>query len=134
MKGSCACTVPKLAKNVLEPGDSTVVAITFNSAKRPGKVNTTVTVTSNDPDLILPDIVPDAGSDRASIGSLLPIPSATGAGALLYSVSSGTGAVLIMASTPDETPVSIVIPGGLDASQEDLTATSAAQTTLVAPR
>lgn len=49
VKGSCACTVPKLAKSVLQPGDSTDVSVTFNSVKRPGKVNTTVTVTSNDP-------------------------------------------------------------------------------------
>jgi hypothetical protein len=49
VRGSCSCTVPALKKNVLEPGESTTVKVTFNSMKKQGVVTSTVTVESDDP-------------------------------------------------------------------------------------
>ncbi|MCH8328319.1 MAG: VCBS repeat-containing protein [Candidatus Marinimicrobia bacterium] len=85
---------------------------------------------SNDPDLQLPNIA----SSPASIGSLLPIVLATGAGALLYSTGSATGAVLILPSLDGEAPVSMVIPGDVADAQEDLTGGPDAQTTDISPQ
>lgn len=47
VKGSCGCTVPEWPKEVIEPGDDTMISVTFNSGKREGKQNKTVTLVTN---------------------------------------------------------------------------------------
>ncbi|MEM8757052.1 MAG: DUF1573 domain-containing protein [Planctomycetota bacterium] len=47
VRGSCGCTVPKLEKNVLEPGESMEIEVAFNPVNRNGVQNKTVTINSN---------------------------------------------------------------------------------------
>lgn len=47
-KGSCGCTVPNWPKDPIMPGESSQIEIRYDT-KRPGAINKTVTVTSNDP-------------------------------------------------------------------------------------
>ena len=49
VNADCGCTIPTLTKDVLGPGESTVVHIKFNSKKFHGRVLKMVTIASNDP-------------------------------------------------------------------------------------
>jgi len=50
VKPSCGCTLAKLAKKVLEPGETTTLEATYNSKGRHGgRISKTVTIRSNDP-------------------------------------------------------------------------------------
>jgi len=50
VKPSCGCTLAKLAKKILEPGEATTLEATYNSKGRHGgKITKTVTIRSNDP-------------------------------------------------------------------------------------
>lgn len=46
-KGSCGCTVPSWPKTPIEPGETGVIKVVYNTAKRPGNFTKTVTLTSN---------------------------------------------------------------------------------------
>jgi len=46
---SCGCTVANVSSKTIEPGKSTELKITFDSASFGGKVTKTITVESNDP-------------------------------------------------------------------------------------
>lgn len=46
-KGSCGCTVPKWPKDPILPGKSGEMEVTFDSGKKKGLQNKTVTVTAN---------------------------------------------------------------------------------------
>lgn len=46
---SCGCTVARPAEDKLEPGESTVLKVTFNSANKKGNRKNFVTIRSNDP-------------------------------------------------------------------------------------
>lgn len=46
---SCGCTVANVSSKTIEPGNSTELKITFDSASFGGKVTKTITVESNDP-------------------------------------------------------------------------------------
>ncbi len=46
---SCGCTAANPTKNVIAPGESTTLKVTFNSRGKKGKQNKTVTVITNDP-------------------------------------------------------------------------------------
>ena len=48
-KANCGCTVSKLNKNTLAPGESSKISVTFNSKGRRGRQNKMVTIFSNDP-------------------------------------------------------------------------------------
>ena len=50
LKSSCGCTVPTKPKSPLPPGEETTFDITYNTKKRKGAANQTVTLTTNDPD------------------------------------------------------------------------------------
>lgn len=50
VRASCGCTAGQAKKNILQPGESTEVAVSFDSKKRQGQVNTQVNIFSNDPD------------------------------------------------------------------------------------
>lgn len=47
VKASCGCTTPTYTKTPIKPGESGVVAATYNAAN-PGSFNKTITVTTND--------------------------------------------------------------------------------------
>ena len=47
VKGSCGCTVPEWPEGSIAPGDDTIIKVTFNSGKRLGKQNKTVTLITN---------------------------------------------------------------------------------------
>ncbi len=49
VRSSCGCTVAKLKKDELAPGDSTTINVTFNSKNRKGAQTKYVYVLSNDP-------------------------------------------------------------------------------------
>jgi len=49
VKTSCGCTTPTKVKSPLVPGESDVMTISYNSAKRIGRANQTITVETNDP-------------------------------------------------------------------------------------
>ncbi|MCG3126816.1 MAG: hypothetical protein CHACPFDD_01671 [Phycisphaerae bacterium] len=49
VRGSCSCTVPQLKTDMLKPGESTEVSVTFNTKKKQGDISTMVTINSNDP-------------------------------------------------------------------------------------
>ncbi|MGE0479127.1 MAG: DUF1573 domain-containing protein [Phycisphaerae bacterium] len=49
VRTSCGCTQAKKPKDVLQPGESDTMKISYNSKKRPGKANQTVTINTNDP-------------------------------------------------------------------------------------
>lgn len=46
-KGSCGCTVPEWPKEPIGVGESGEIKVKFNSRKKPGVQNKTVTITSN---------------------------------------------------------------------------------------
>ena len=48
-KASCGCTLTKPAKKELAPGESTELAVSFNSTGRKGNQYKSITVFSNDP-------------------------------------------------------------------------------------
>ena len=48
-KANCGCTVSTLQKETLEPGESSLLEVTFNTHGRRGRQQKTVTVFSNDP-------------------------------------------------------------------------------------
>lgn len=48
VRASCGCTVAKPAEDKLEPGESTVMKVTFNSNHKKGNRKNYVTVSSND--------------------------------------------------------------------------------------
>ncbi len=48
-KANCGCTVSKLSKDTLAPGESSTITVSFNSHGRRGKQHKTVTIFSNDP-------------------------------------------------------------------------------------
>lgn len=48
-KASCGCTAIMPSKNVIPPGESSVIKMKFNSTGKKGAQNKTITVTSNDP-------------------------------------------------------------------------------------
>jgi len=47
---SCGCTATNLKSQVVKPGESTVIAVEFNSAGRTGNQAKQITVISNDPE------------------------------------------------------------------------------------
>jgi hypothetical protein len=47
-KGSCGCTVPNWPKEPVMPGETSQIEVRYDT-KRPGPINKTITVTSNDP-------------------------------------------------------------------------------------
>ncbi|MCK5838740.1 MAG: DUF1573 domain-containing protein [Bacteroidales bacterium] len=49
-KAGCGCTATKPEKTVLKPGESSKITLIFNTARRSGKQNKSVTVTINDPE------------------------------------------------------------------------------------
>jgi len=49
VKPSCGCTTAPLTRDVVAPGESVWIDVTFNSKKFSGAVNKTITVFSNDP-------------------------------------------------------------------------------------
>jgi len=50
VRASCGCTAAKPVKNILQPGDSTNIMVTFNSAHRSGLQRKHVYIYSNDPE------------------------------------------------------------------------------------
>lgn len=48
-KGSCGCTVPEYPKEAIMPGKEGIIKIKYDT-KRPGPINKTVTVTTNEPE------------------------------------------------------------------------------------
>lgn len=46
-RGNCGCTVPKYPTQPIEPGESGVIDVEFNSAGKHGKQNKTVTLVTN---------------------------------------------------------------------------------------
>lgn len=48
-KANCGCTVSTPQKEILEPGESSLIQVTFNTRGRRGRQQKTVTVFSNDP-------------------------------------------------------------------------------------
>ncbi len=51
VRASCGCTAAKPDKDKLEPGDSTLLKVSFNSTRRMGQQKKYVYVFSNDPDV-----------------------------------------------------------------------------------
>lgn len=49
VKADCGCTIPKLEVQSLAPGESTQIAIEFNSKRFDGKVHKVVHINTNDP-------------------------------------------------------------------------------------
>lgn len=48
-KANCGCTISKLEKDILQPGESSTLHVTFNAAGRRGTQHKAITVFSNDP-------------------------------------------------------------------------------------
>jgi hypothetical protein len=46
-RGNCGCTVPKYPTQPIEPGESGVIDVEFNSAGKHGKQNKSVTLVTN---------------------------------------------------------------------------------------
>jgi hypothetical protein len=46
-KGSCGCTVPSWPKTPIAPGETGVIKVVYNTARRPCKFTKTITLTSN---------------------------------------------------------------------------------------
>ena len=44
---SCGCTVPEKPENLIQPGEIGFIKVKFNSDRRPGEVEKTITVKSN---------------------------------------------------------------------------------------
>ncbi|MEO1050798.1 MAG: DUF1573 domain-containing protein [Bacteroidota bacterium] len=49
VKANCGCTISKLEKEDLKPGESTAIKVTFDSKNRRGNQQKSVTIYSNDP-------------------------------------------------------------------------------------
>ncbi|MBL8878734.1 MAG: DUF1573 domain-containing protein [Phycisphaerales bacterium] len=49
VRTSCGCTQAKKPKDVLQPGESDTMKISYSTKKKPGKVSQTVTIQTNDP-------------------------------------------------------------------------------------
>ncbi len=49
IKASCGCTATNPEKDVIKPGESSYIDVTFNSAGKRGKQRKTITVITNDP-------------------------------------------------------------------------------------
>jgi hypothetical protein len=49
VRTSCGCTTPTRPKSPLAPGESSTMTISYDSAKRVGPANHTITLTTNDP-------------------------------------------------------------------------------------
>ncbi len=49
VSSTCGCTVPTRPKSPLAPGESSTMSISYDSARRVGKANHTVTLITNDP-------------------------------------------------------------------------------------
>ncbi|MCB0541234.1 MAG: DUF1573 domain-containing protein [Bacteroidetes bacterium] len=47
VKASCGCTTPSWPKDPILPGDEGKILVTYNTAKRPGNFNKSITITSN---------------------------------------------------------------------------------------
>ena len=47
VKASCGCTTPSWPKDPVLPGEEGVILVTYNTAKRPGSFNKSITITSN---------------------------------------------------------------------------------------
>lgn len=47
VKASCGCTTPSWTKDPVMPGDEGKILVTYNTAKRPGNFNKSITITSN---------------------------------------------------------------------------------------
>ncbi len=45
-KGSCGCTVPKCEKAPINPGETSIITVKYDT-KRPGPINKSVIITSN---------------------------------------------------------------------------------------
>lgn len=52
---SCGCTVARIEKSIVPPGEETKITANFNTARRPGEVTKTIGVESNDP--VTPNLV-----------------------------------------------------------------------------
>lgn len=48
VKASCGCTSPEWSKEPVQPGGKGYVKAAYNPAKRPGKFNKSITVTTNE--------------------------------------------------------------------------------------
>lgn len=48
VKASCGCTSPEWSKEPVQPGSKGYVKAAYNPAKRPGKFNKSITVTTNE--------------------------------------------------------------------------------------
>ena len=46
-KGSCGCTVPEWPKEAIQAGEDAIIKVVFNSGKKKGKQNKTVTLVTN---------------------------------------------------------------------------------------
>ena len=49
VKSSCGCTATQPDKNIIPPGESSNIVVTFNSTGKNGRQNQSITVLSNDP-------------------------------------------------------------------------------------
>lgn len=47
VKASCGCTIPSWPKDPILPGEQGVILVTYNTARRVGGFNKSITVTSN---------------------------------------------------------------------------------------
>ena len=47
VKASCGCTTPSWPKDPILPGEEGVILVTYNTSKRPGSFNKSITITSN---------------------------------------------------------------------------------------
>lgn len=47
VKASCGCTVPSWPKEPILPGQTSSIEVKYNTVKRPGSFNKSVTITSN---------------------------------------------------------------------------------------
>jgi len=46
-KGSCGCTVPDYKKDPIKPGETSTMKVSFNSTRKPGKQQKSVTIKAN---------------------------------------------------------------------------------------
>jgi len=74
VKASCGCTTPTYTKTPIKPGESGVVAATYNAAN-PGSFNKTVTVTTNDTET--PKILTIKGKVEAPAAEATPAGTTT---------------------------------------------------------
>ena len=47
VSASCGCTVPEKPEKPIQPGEIGFIKVTFNSERRPGEVNKSITISSN---------------------------------------------------------------------------------------